>query len=624
MRKMRKEGFKPKQREKYQKYLKLVPDTSVIIEGLLSKKIEKKELAPQEIIVHEAVMAELESQANKNRETGYLGLEEIKKLRELGAKHHFRMIFKGHRPNDFEIKYAKAGEIDSLIRKLASEEKATLVTADKVQSLVAESKGIRVILYEFELEQKPFVMEKYFDETSMSVHIKENCTIKAKKGKPGDWKYIEITEDKLDREAVKELAKAITEETSSRTDGFIEADRKGSTIIQLANYRIVITRPPFSDGYEITAVRPIKKLALSDYRLNEKILKRIDEKAEGMLIAGAPGHGKTTFAQALAEHYLKQKKVIKTIESPRDLTLSDEVTQYSMNYGSSQEIHDVLLLSRPDYTIFDEMRNTEDFRLFADLRLSGVGMVGVIHATKPIDAIQRFIGRIELGVIPHVIDTVIFITNGEIDSLFSLSMEVKVPSGMTEADLARPVVVVNDFNTGKLEFEIYSYGDQTVVIPVRAEHRTPTHKLAEESIKREISRYTDKADVEIISANKCRITVPKGEKGGIIGRQGQTIEGIERKLGLSIDVVEEEEKKPGKREERTTILPYEMRIDKKNILFMLNHENAFKEVDIYVDNEFVFSATASRKAMLKINKQSSIGREILKSTQAGEKIEIRG
>jgi ATPase len=351
---------------------------------------------------------------------------------------------------------------------------------------------------------------------------------------------------------------------------------------------------------------------------------RIEEKAEGMLIAGAPGHGKTTFAQALAEHYLKQKKVIKTIESPRDLTLSDEVTQYSLNYGSSQEIHDILLLSRPDYTIFDEMRNTEDFRLFADLRLSGVGMIGVIHATKPIDAIQRFIGRIELGVIPHIIDTVIFITNGEIDRIFSLSMEVKVPSGMTEADLARPVVVVNDFNTGKLEFEIYSYGDQTVVIPVRTEHRTPANKLAEESIKREISKYASKADVEMISANKCRVTVPKGEKGGIIGRQGQTIEIIEKKLGLSIDVVEEEDKKPGKREERTETVPYETRIDKNNILLMLRKEHAYKEFDIYINDEFAFSATASKKAMIKINKHHNLGRVLSKALQSGEKVEIRG
>ena len=66
------------------------------------------------------------------------------------------------------------------------------------------------------------------------------------------------------------------------------------------------------------------------------------------------------------------------------------------------------------------MRNTAHFRLFADLRLSGVGMVGIVHATSPIDAIQRFIGRIELGVIPQIIDTVIFIKSGNIEKVFDV------------------------------------------------------------------------------------------------------------------------------------------------------------------------------------------------------------
>jgi len=606
--------------------LKLLPDTSVIIEGLLSKKIEKKQLKPHTIIIHETVMAELESQANKNRETGYLGLEEVKKLRELGKKHLFRVIFKGNRPTDFEIRRAKTGEIDSVIRQLAADENATLVTADKVQSLVAESKGIKVILYEFEQQEKPFVLEKYFDKTTMSLHIKEDCTIKAKKGKPGEWIYAELSKDVLDREAVKELAKAIAEEASSRTDGFIESDRKGSTIIQLGTFRIVITRPPFADGYEITAVHPIKRLALKDYELNEKIKKRIDEKAEGILIAGAPGHGKTTFAQALAEHYLKKNNVVKTIESPRDLKLSAEVTQYSMNYGSNQEIHDILLLSRPDYTIFDEMRNTEDFRLFSDLRLSGVGMIGVIHATKPIDAIQRFIGRIELGVIPHIIDTVIFIKDGTIDRIFSLNMEVKVPSGMVEADLARPVVIINDFFTGKLEFEMYSYGEETVVIPVKVEDATPARKLAEHAIKEEIRKYVGQADVDMISDNRCRVYVPVGKKAGLIGRQGQTINEIEAHLGVSIDVIEGAEKssKPSKREERTDTLAYQVKIDKKNVMIRLSPENAFKEIDIYLEGEFLMSATTSKKSMIKITKFNQTGKMIMKAVQSGEALEIRG
>jgi ATPase len=33
-------------------------------------------------------------------------------------------------------------------------------------------------------------------------------------------------------------------------------------------------------------------------------------------------------------------------------------------------VRDILLLSRPDYTVYDEVRNTPDFELYKDLRLT--------------------------------------------------------------------------------------------------------------------------------------------------------------------------------------------------------------------------------------------------------------
>ncbi|NIM46116.1 MAG: ATPase, partial [Nitrososphaeria archaeon] len=59
-----------------------------------------------------------------------------------------------------------------------------------------------------------------------------------------------------------------------------------------------------------------------------------------------------------------------------------------------------------------EIRESPDFKVFTDMRLAGVGMIGVVHSTDAIDAIQRFITRTELGMIPSVIDTIIFIKYG--------------------------------------------------------------------------------------------------------------------------------------------------------------------------------------------------------------------
>jgi hypothetical protein len=75
--------------------------------------------------------------------------------------------------------------------------------------------------------------------------------------------------------------------------------------------------------------------------------------------------------------------------------LPEAITQYAPLDGKMENTADILLLVRPDYTIYDELRKTPDFMVFSDMRLAGVGMIGVVHATRAIDAVQRFIGRIE-------------------------------------------------------------------------------------------------------------------------------------------------------------------------------------------------------------------------------------
>jgi len=608
--------------ENKQNIERIVPDTSIIIEGLLSDKIHKDEIKTNEIIIHEAVIAELEHQANLGKAIGFLGLDEIKRIKGLSAKKQFELSFKGVRPRAVEIRHASLGEIDALIRQLAYDEDSTLITSDKVQSEVGLARGMKVVYFKRpEAAIKKLKLDKFFDEFTMSVHLRENVMPIAKRGMPGKWDFISLRKKILSQDEIQEISREIIEDTKLRKDGFIEIERMGSTIVQLGKYRIVITRPPFSDGWEITAVRPVKRLGLDDYKLSKKLMERIAEQAEGVLVAGSPGMGKTTFVQALAEFYASKEKIVKTVEAPRDLVLSDSITQYSISHGDAQEIHDILLLSRPDYTIFDEMRNTDDFKLFADLRLAGVGMVGVVHATNPIDAIQRFIGRVEMGVIPQVIDTVVFIKNGFINKVLSLQMTVKVPSGMTEADLARPVVVINDFETGKLEYEIYSYGEQTVVIPVQEEGpKAPTHKLASDSIKRFFEHYSRGIDVEVVADNKCIVYVPERDIAKIIGKQGKNIEKIEKELGISIDI---RELGGGKKQEANkSEVSYEINMKKNTIIFDLGIEMQNKDIDVFVVDEFVMTAKAGKTGLIKVKKSNNVGRMIMKAMNAGEKIRL--
>jgi len=262
------------------------------------------------------------------------------------------------------------------------------------------------------------------------------------------------------------------------------------------------------------------------------------------------------------------------------------------------------------------MRNTSDFQLFADLRLSGIGLAGVVHATNPIDAIQRFVGRIELGVIPQVIDTVIFIKDGFVDEVLSLKMVVKVPTGMTEADLARPVVIVNDFETNKLEYELYSYGEETVVVPVISNHKTPTNKLAEKTIKDAFRHYSEEVKVDVVSENKCVVYVPESNIAKIIGRQGKNIDEIEKRLGISIDIKELDKKTQGQSIEFNT------EIKKKNIIFYLDMQFKDKNIGIYINDDYLLTAKSGKSGLIKIKKNNKIARILVDAINSGEKIKL--
>ena len=604
----------------------IIPDTSAVIIGAVSKVIEKENLDYPEIIVPEAVVCELEHQANANRLEGIAGLNELQNLQELQYEGELSVSFKGKRPTNYDIKYAKSGEIDAIIRDLARSEFGTLLTNDKVQAETAKAQGIPVYYYEQKYVEKELSIAKFFDEETMSVHLKENVCPMAKKGTPGHINFIKLSDEVYNHAKLKEIIDEIVDKARSDAKTYMESVKEGSIVVQSREYRISIATPPFSEAIEITAVRPVADIDLDEYHLSDKLMDRINNNAEGILISGSPGAGKSTFVQAIAKYYSGElNKIVKTMESPRDLQLPDEITQYAPLEGSMENTADVLLLVRPDYTIYDELRKNHDFNIFADMRLAGVGMIGVVHATRPIDAIQRIASRVELGVIPSIVDTSIYIEDGEIKSVYETKMTVKVPSGMKEADLARPVIEVRDFESGELKNEIYTYGEQTIVMdldlvnnPSLSGNKSSVDNIAEKEILRRIKRFLpkkSKVEVEVISPDRANIYIPEKLVPKIIGKNGKRIAEIEEKIGISlgVEVIEEAHKNS---------TPFEIDIihTKKQLILDLGRENGRSNFDILVGGEYLLTATTSKKGEIKIKNNNEMADIIIEAIEMGLEI----
>lgn len=386
------------------------------------------------------------------------------------------------------------------------------------------------------------ILDNFFDEETMSLHIKENVPILKKKWWPWNWKPV-LDSKPFSSGELKTLIDKIFQEVNTLGQWFIEIDRSLSKIVQLWPYRIVIVYPPLSDWLEMTVAKPIKRLTIEDYKLDPETLDLFQNSSKWILISWAPWSGKTTFAQAMVDLYQKQNNIIKTIESPRDLLVSESVVQYSFTHGTHDEIRDILLLSRPDYTVYDELRNKADFELYKDLRLTGIWLIWVIHATRPVDSIQRFLGTIEMWIIPQVIDTVIFIEKWVINQIYQLQLVVKVPSWMNSEDLARPVIVVTGFFSKQAEYEIYTFWEQIVVVPITSEmqsannEKSSMNEYAKHAIQLKLQKLLP-CDflLKIKSSKSLQLYIPTDYKWRIIGKAGNVITQLEKSIWLSIDV----------------------------------------------------------------------------------------
>jgi ATPase len=261
------------------------------------------------------------------------------------------------------------------------------------------------------------------------------------------------------------------------------------------------------------------------------------------------------------------------------------------------------------------------------MRLAGIGLIGVTHANRAIDAIQRLIGRVELGMIPQVVDTVVHVEKGAIKQILEMKFSVRVPSGMTEADLARPVILVTDFQTKKELFEIYTYGEQVVVMPIegKGKKKKGTSQLAEDQLHQVAMGWVSgDVHVEIVDENRAKVFVEEDEIPALIGRGGENIKRLEKEIGLSLDVepLPQGALKGSKRTKGVEITPNIVRT-KKDLILYVQPEFAGADCEVLVDGRDVFSGTVSQKGELRIRKGSGPGRAVLSAYSKGRSIRVR-
>ena len=249
--------------------IKIVADTSVIINDQLVSQIESGSIRDSEIIIPQAVFDEIQSQASNKKEKGFIGIEKIQKLQKLSKDFGLTVSVQGTHPSLDDIKLAASGRIDALIIDLAKKISAILYTSDNLQHLMAQTNGVDSVHLKSIVKTEPLEFLKFFDEQTMSVHLKENQTPLAKRGKPGSFLLTDLDGEILDRKYLELIFSQILDASNASDAGSVDISKAGASVIQYGDYRIAITYPPFSELFEITIVHPIAKLSLDDYSVSE-------------------------------------------------------------------------------------------------------------------------------------------------------------------------------------------------------------------------------------------------------------------------------------------------------------------------------------------------------------------
>jgi ATPase (PilT family) len=201
-----------------------------------------------------------------------------------------------------------------------------------------------------------------------------------------------------------------------------------------------------------------------------------------------------------------------------------------------------------------------------------------------------------------------------------LELKVNVPSGMVEQDLARPVIEISDFETNNLEYEIYTFGEENIIIPVdeNGSQKTGIEHLAEERILEHLYRFDPHPKIEFQGPGRIKVFVSSDSIPSLIGKSGKNIQELEKTIGLHIDV----EEHGVQRELPSMALPYDFSESRTAFIFEVDREFTGNIANFAVNDEFLFSSKIGKRGKIKVLKRSSEGKRFSRFVSTADSLEI--
>jgi ATPase len=232
--------------------------------------------------------------------------------------------------------------------------------------------------------------------------------------------------------------------------------------------------------------------------------------------------------------------------------------------------------------------------------------------------------------IPQIVDTVVYIEAGQIEKVYDVTTQVKVPEGLMEEDLARPVIMIEDFETGRPEYEIYTFNRQVVTVPLQEGDREESgvSQLARQEVEREIQSVArGHVDVDIQGQNNATVYVEEDDISYVIGKGGGRIDDIENRLGIDIDVRTHDEKPSSMQSASASAEPPTQgdvvtpEITSRHVVIPLGG-HAGETVEVQADGEYLFTATVGRGGDIQVSRGSAIAEELERAIDRERQITV--